>query len=190
MEKRNFFKAFFKDAKMVGSIRPSSKHLTKKMLDSVDFSKAKTIVELGPGTGVFTREILAKMAPDAQLLVFELHDDFYHNLNKSIHDKRVHFIHDSAEKIEEYLMKYNLHEADAVISSLPLANFPKELRSSIVDAAKNSLSNEGLMTQFQYSLQSKKYLQSTFDDVKINYTFWNFPPAFVYTCRKSTEATV
>jgi phospholipid N-methyltransferase len=190
MEKRNFFKAFFKDAKMVGSIRPSSKHLTKSMLDSVDFKNAKTIVELGPGTGVFTREILSKMAPDAQLLVFEVHDDFYINLNKTIKDERVHFIHDSAEKIEEYLTKYNLHQADAVISSLPLANFPKELRSTIVDAAKNALSDEGLLTQFQYSLQSKKYLKSKFKDVQIKYTFWNFPPAFIYTCRKSTKGTV
>ncbi len=184
MEKRDFFKAFFKDAKMVGSMRPSSKQLTKKMLDNVDFSEAKTIIELGPGTGVFTREILSKMAPDARLLVFELHDEFYHKLNSSIKDERVHFIHDSAEKIEEYLEKFNLHQADAVISSLPLANFPKELRSTIVNAAKKSLSDEGLLTQFQYSLQSKKYLESTFDEVKIKYTLWNFPPAFVYTCRK------
>lgn len=184
MEKRDFFKAFFKDAKMVGSMRPSSKQLTKKMLGNVDFAEAKTIVELGPGTGVFTREILAQMAPDAKLLVFELHDKFYHTLNQTIKDDRVHFIHDSAEKIQEYLAHYNLHQADAVISSLPLANFPKDLRGTIVDAAKNSLSEKGLLTQFQYSLQSKKFLESTFKEVKIKYTFWNFPPAFVYTCRK------
>lgn len=190
MEKRKFIKAFFKDAKMVGSMRPSSKYLTRKMLDGIDFNEAKIIVELGPGTGVFTREILAQMAPDATLLVFELHDEFFHILNKSITDKRVHFIHDSAEKIEEYLTQYNLHKADAVVSSLPLANFPNALRSSIVGAAKNALTDDGLLTQFQYSLQSKKYLESTFDDVKINYTFWNFPPAFVYTCRKSTNPTI
>ncbi len=190
MEKSNFIKAFFKDAKMIGSIRPSSKYLTKSMLDSIDFSKAKIIVELGPGTGVITREILSKMAPDARLLVFELHDDFYHNLNRTILDKRVEFIHDSAEKIKEYLEHFNLHEADAVISSLPLANFPKELRDNVVSAAKDSLAEDGLMTQFQYSLQSKKFLQSNFKSVKINYTFWNFPPAFVYTCRKSTKAPV
>lgn len=189
MEKRDFFKAFFKDAKMVGSMRPSSKVLTKKMLDGIDFSKAKNIVELGPGTGVFTRKILEKMAPDAQLLVFELHDEFYHNLTHSIKDKRVHIIHDSAEKIQEYLAHYNMHKADAVISSLPLANFPKTLRANIVNATIASLSEDGLMTQFQYSLQSKNYLKSNFKDVKINYTFWNFPPAFVYTCRNSVSTT-
>ncbi len=114
MEKRNFMKAFLKDAKLIGSIRPSSKQLTKSMLDSIDFSTAKTIVELGPGTGVITRQIVEQMAPDATLLVFELHDEFYHNLRKSIQDKRVFFIHDTAEKIKEYLEQYNLHEADVL----------------------------------------------------------------------------
>jgi phosphatidylethanolamine/phosphatidyl-N-methylethanolamine N-methyltransferase len=189
MKKHDFVKAFFKDAKMVGSMRPSSKSLTKKMLAGIDFEKAKTIVELGPGTGVITRKIIEKMAPDAQLFVFELHDEFYLNLNQSIDDKRVHIIHDSAEKIKEYLEKYNVHCTDAVVSSLPLANFPKSLRANVVEAAKDSLTDDGLMTQFQYSLQSKNYLKSKFKDVKINYTLWNFPPAFVYSCRKSTNGT-
>ncbi len=189
MKKRDFVRAFFKDAKMVGSMRPSSKSLTKKMLNEIDFVKAKIIVELGPGTGVFTRKIIEKMGPDAQLFVFELHDEFYYNLSNTIVDERVHFIHDSAEKIQEYLEKHNVHCADAVVSSLPLANFPKGLRANVVKAAIDSLSDDGLMTQFQYSLQSKNFLKSKFNDVKINYTFWNFPPAFVYTCRKSTKHT-
>jgi phospholipid N-methyltransferase len=184
MEKRDFIKEFFKHKKLVGSIRPSSPALTKKMLSPIDFSKVKTIIELGPGNGVFTKQILERMAPDAQLLVFELHDQFFHNLKSSITDKRCHLIHDSAEKLSEYLEHYNLHQADVVISSLPLANFSKDLRGNIVSAAKNALSKDGIMTQFQYSLQSKNYLKSEFGKVNINYTFWNFPPAFIYTCKK------
>jgi|TARA_R110000737_G_scaffold182215_1_gene205539 phosphatidylethanolamine/phosphatidyl-N-methylethanolamine N-methyltransferase len=184
MEKRDFFKEFFKNKKLVGSMRPSSPALTEKMLSPIDFSKVKTIVELGPGTGVFTRQILERMAPDAQLLVFELHDQFYHNLKSTIHDERCHIVHDSAEKLSDYLEHYNLHKADVVISSLPLANFSKDLRGNIVSAAKDALTKDGIMTQFQYSLQSKKYLKSEFGKVKINYAFWNFPPAFIYTCQK------
>jgi phosphatidylethanolamine/phosphatidyl-N-methylethanolamine N-methyltransferase len=185
MEKNDFFKEFFKNKKLVGSMRPSSPALTEKMLSPIDFSKVKTIVELGPGTGVFTRQILKRMMPDAQLLVFELHDQFYQKLKTSITDERCHIIHDSAEKLSDYLEHFNLHQADAVISSLPLANFSKDLRENIVTAAKKALTKDGIMTQFQYSLQSKKFLKSEFDTVKINYTVWNFPPAFIYTCSKN-----
>ncbi|MFA7274366.1 MAG: rRNA adenine N-6-methyltransferase family protein [Crocinitomicaceae bacterium] len=190
MEKRDFFKEFFKNKKLVGSIRPSSKALTDKMLSPIDFSKAKTIIELGPGTGVFTKEILLRMAPDAQLLVFELHDQFFHNLKANIQDSRCHLIHDTAEKIPYYLEKFNLHQADVIVSSLPLANFSKDLRGSIVSAAIESLSPKGVLTQFQYSLQSKKYLKTAFKKVQINYTFWNFPPAFIYVCMKDEKEQV
>jgi phospholipid N-methyltransferase len=183
-EKKTFLKQFLKEKKMVGSIRPSSRFLTKKMLENIDFNYAKVIVELGPGTGVFTKKIIEKMAEDAILLVFELNDNFFNLLKSSINDKRVILIHDSAEKIDEYLKINNLHEADTVISSLPLANFPVELRDSIVSKSHQVLSNSGKFIQFQYSIQSKKILKLTYSSVSISFTPLNFPPAFIYTCVK------
>jgi len=95
-EKKGFLKQFWKEKKMVGAMAPSSRFLAKKMLKNIDFNSEKVIVELGPGTGVFTKEIIQKMAPDAHLLVFELNDNFYKALKKSIHDERVILIHDTA----------------------------------------------------------------------------------------------
>ncbi|MCE2743089.1 MAG: methyltransferase [Fluviicola sp.] len=183
-EKKTFLKQFWKEKKMVGSIRPSSRFLTEKMLENVDFNSAKVIVELGPGTGVFTKKIIEKMAEDAVLLVFELNDNFFTLLKSSINDKRVILIHDSAEKIDEYLMMNNLHAADTVISSLPFANFPEELRDSIISKSHSALSNSGKFIQFQYSIQSKKILKDIYSSVSISFTPLNFPPAFVYTCIK------
>ena len=184
-EKRSFIKQFWKEKKMVGAMAPSSRFLAKKMLENVDFNEARVLIELGPGTGVFTEKILEKMHPDAQLLVFELNDNFYNSLVKRMNDPRVHFIHDSAEKIEHYLNEYGLDKADVVISSLPLANFPQDLRQAILDASHRSLRNVGKYIQFQYSLQSKKHIQKVFDEVTIDFTPLNFPPAFVYTCKKN-----
>ena len=52
--KRNFIKQFLKDKKMVGALAPSSRFLGERMLENIDFSTDKIILELGPGTGVFT----------------------------------------------------------------------------------------------------------------------------------------
>jgi phospholipid N-methyltransferase len=183
-EKRSFIKQFWKEKKMVGAMAPSSRFLAQKMLQHIDFKEARVLIELGPGTGVFTDRILEKMHPDAKLLVFELNDNFCNALKKRITDPRAVIIHDSAEKIEEYLEKYALGKADVVISSLPLANFPAALRQSILDASHRSLKNVGKYVQFQYSLQSKKHIKNTFDEVNIDFTPLNFPPAFVYTCKK------
>jgi phosphatidylethanolamine/phosphatidyl-N-methylethanolamine N-methyltransferase len=182
--KKSFLKQFWKEKKMVGSMTPSSKYLTEKMLKNVDFKKIKLIVELGPGTGVFTKKILEKLPDDAKLMVFELNDNFYFQLKKEITDERLIIIHDSAEKIAEYIHKEGFLCADYVISSLPLANFPKKLTETILKESYNTLKNQGKYIQFQYSLLSKRTLESHFQTVHISFTPINFPPAFVYTCVK------
>jgi len=163
---------------------PSSKYLTAKMLKTVDFKKVKLIVELGPGTGVFTKEILSQMPADAKLLVFELNDNFFNLLQRDIQDERMILVHDSAEKISEYIKKEGFLFADYVISSLPLANFPKKLTETILKESYDSLKNQGKYIQFQYSLLSKKNLEAQFQAIHISFTPINFPPAFVYTCIK------
>lgn len=180
--KRNFLKQFFKDKQMVGALSPSTRFLGEKMISNLDLSKDKILVELGPGTGVFTDILIEKMAPDARLLVFELNDSFHESLNKRIDDPRVQVIHDSAEFISKYLDEGE--KADAIVSSLPLMVFSAELRNNVIKESYDCLKNNGKYVQFQYSLQSKKLLESVFDNVDVKFTIKNFPPAFVYSCKK------
>lgn len=184
-KKTAFLKQFWQEKKMVGAMSPSSRYLAHKMLKNIDFKKAKVLVELGPGTGVFTKKILAAMNPDAKLLVFELNDNFYNNLKEEISDERMTLIHDSAEFIQKYLKESELLYTDYVISSLPLANFPNKVKSNILNASYDSLKNQGKYIQFQYSLNARKFLEERFESVHIAFTPLNFPPAFVYTCIKN-----
>ena len=183
-EKRSFLKHFWQDKKMVGSMVPSSKFLTEKMIRNIDFKKAKLIVELGPGNGVFTKKILELMTKDCTLIVFELNTNFYEILSKEIQDPRVILIHGSAENITQAVQEAGFLHADYVVSSLPLANFPKKLTQEILNESYNNLKNNGKYIQFQYTLQSKKNLENRFDAVHISFTPMNFPPAFIYTCIK------
>lgn len=180
--KTKFLRQFFKDRQMVGAVAPSTKFLAEKMLENVDFKSAKLIIELGPGNGIFTDILLNRMAPDAKLYIFELNNVFYKELSERLSDPRATLIHDSAEFIQKYVEETGT--ADAVISSLPLMVFPEELRSNVVNSAYEALSDDGKYIQFQYSLQSKKYLEGIFKKVNIRFTIRNFPPAFVYTCHK------
>jgi phosphatidylethanolamine/phosphatidyl-N-methylethanolamine N-methyltransferase len=182
--KRSFLKQFWKQKKMVGSMTPSSRFLASKMLENIDFSSSRILVELGPGTGVFTEKILKKLNPDAHLLVFELNELFYNALKVKISDPRVILIHDSAEHISEQLAYHGFEKADGVISSLPLANFPETLKNTILDKTYKSLKSGGLYIQFQYSLVSKKLLKKIFGNVHVTFTPFNFPPAFIYTCKR------
>lgn len=184
MSKRAFLKEFIKENKTVGSLTPSSRFLAAKMLEKIDFSQLNVIIELGPGTGVFTRKIVEKLPENVLFLVFELNKEFCEKLTKEFHQKNVHIIHDSADQIESYLSKFGYDFADVIISSLPLANFDEDLRKNIILSSLKVLKSGGNFIQFQYSLQSKSFLKEHFSLVKIGFTALNIPPAFVYTCTK------
>ncbi len=181
---KSFFQRFWKEKKMVGAISPSSTFLTNKMLENIAFDKTKVLVEIGPGTGVFTKKVLSRMQADSVFLVFELNTDFHQELQTKIVDKRVVFINDSAEKLQDYLDQFNIHKVDVIISSLPLSNFYKRFTLKLLRTFQSCLSDSGKYIQFQYSLKQKKELTHVFSKVNITFTLWNIPPAFVYTCSK------
>jgi phosphatidylethanolamine/phosphatidyl-N-methylethanolamine N-methyltransferase len=185
MSKRSFLKEFFKANRMVGSVLPSSRFLSKKMLQPIDFKKAKVLIELGPGTGVFTKELLRQMPTNCQLVVIELNDAFFSDLQKKFQAPNVHLIHGSAAEITAILQRLQLPKADFILSSLPLSNFPAALRSSILEEVKQNMQPEGKLIQFQYSRGLKKLYGAHFEKVSIDYTVLNFPPAFIYTCANS-----
>jgi len=170
---------------MVGSLIPSSRFLAKKMLKHIPFHSAKVIVELGPGTGIFTEKIMQRLQPDTHLVVIELNDVFYKNLAAKVKQENCHIVHGSAGDVKKILADLGLGHADCVVSSLPLSNFPKELRIDIMQAVLHCLNPNGTFIQFQYTLQSKKHFKSLFKHVSIEYAAINFPPAFVYCCSNS-----
>ena len=182
--KKSFIQQFWREKKMVGAISPSSPFLAEKMLENIHFTSSKVLVEIGPGTGIFTKRILEKMSREAILLVFELNTNFYSKLLQEIKDRRVIFIHDSAEKLEFYLSKYSLSNVDAIISSLPLSNIPQRVTLKLLRTFQRSLTITGKFIQFQYSLKQKKELEHVFSAVSISFTPLNIPPAFVYTCSR------
>ena len=54
-----FLREYISAPDTIGAIAPSSRYLAAAMTVSIDFDKARCIVEYGAGTGVFTREVAA-----------------------------------------------------------------------------------------------------------------------------------
>lgn len=153
------------------------------MISTVNWDTVKLIVELGPGDGCITREIIKRMKPGTVLLSFETNEAFVEEYLRFDHPD-VHIIHDTAEKIGDYIKKYGFDKADYVISSLPLTNFSEELKNSLLDASFSNLKEGGLYMQFQYMTTAKKLLKARSNKVSISFVPMNLPPAFVYTCVK------
>ncbi|CAL2079938.1 class I SAM-dependent methyltransferase [Tenacibaculum sp. 190524A02b] len=180
----NFFREAVKNYKTSGTLVPSSKYLAKRMLNYIDFKTAKVIVELGPGDGAITKNILKKIQPQTLLICFEINDAFLKELKKINHPQLI-LVKQSAEDIENQLKKLGLTNADYIVSSLPLSIIPKKISSSILLNSYKVLSNNGLFIQYQYTLSYFKKLKEVFGEhIVLDFETLNFPPAFVYKCAK------
>lgn len=178
--KGSFLKTFFKERKQVGALAPSSRFLVKKMCDKIDFDTARNVVELGPGTGVFTEEILKRAHPDCRIFVVELNEEFYQFLQKKFNDPRLILVRESADQIDRILKEHHVIAADAILSSLPLAVIPDQVRKRIIIKSHKVLRKGGVYIQYQYSLNAKKLIEKKFGKLQMGFVAVNIPPAFIY----------
>ena len=134
------------DYETTASVLPSSRFLTRAMLAPLDFSSARAIVELGPGTGALTRQILERMSPQATLYAIELDEVLAKGLASEVRDPRLQVIHGSAVDVRALLSARGVTTVDAVISSLGLSLFPEDLRQAVLHAAVDVLRPDGVLT--------------------------------------------
>ena len=65
----------------------------------------EVLVELGPGTGIFTEKMIKKLPADTHLVVIELNDVFYQNLTEKVKHERCHIVHGSANDLQKILLE-------------------------------------------------------------------------------------
>jgi len=86
--------------------------------------------------------------------------------------------------LNKIMSQNGIGQLDCVISGLPFFNFSRDVREPLLNEITDALKPGGYFIAFQYSLQMKKYLSEKFIVEKIDFVPFNFPPAFVYVCRK------
>lgn len=190
-EHAHFLGAFMRDPFKTGSVAPSSRWLAARMVEGLGLATARTVVELGPGTGAITRAIVPELGPDTIFLAVEFNPAFAAALGRDL--PRVTVLNDTAARLPELLAAQGRESADCILSSLPFAAFPEQLQGRLLDAAVRSLAQGGLFVNYAYipaawlpaGRRFRRLLESRFRRVGVTPVVWrNIPPAFVYRCEK------
>ncbi|GAB5498577.1 MAG: rRNA adenine N-6-methyltransferase family protein [Pseudohongiellaceae bacterium] len=171
-----------RNIRTTGTVAPSSRAMIKSLLSKFEFSKARCVVELGPGNGCITRELLRRLPEDAKLICLELNNDFVAQLN-ALEDPRLHVYNACASSITEIRAELGL-DVDYVVSSLPLSIMEDLVVSSVIDAVASALKPGGRFVQYQYTLSNFEDIKPAFSEAKVRFTLRNIPPAFIYDCVK------
>lgn len=185
-----FLREFARDPLHTAAVAPSSPALAAAMVEPLP--RSGVVVELGPGTGAFTRAVQAHTGGNVHHLAVELNPRWAELLQHR--HPGVDVVRADAHTLLALLAERSLKSADAVVSGLPwVAYSPGPDGRGLHDVIVDALSDDGVFTQFAYSWtrwapparRQLDDLRAHFAEVTISPVVrFNLPPAVVYTARK------
>lgn len=187
----SFLREFARSPLHTASVAPSSAALAAAMVAPLPRTGDPVVVELGPGTGAFTRAVQDRLRGRGRHLAVELNPRWARLL--AGRHPGVDVVRADAHALPDLLAERGLGRVDAVVSGLPWVAYSpgpdgRGLHAVIVDA----LADDGVFTQFGYSWtrwapparRQLGDLRAHFAEVTTGpVVHRNLPPAVVHTAR-------
>ena len=175
-----FFRSWVADPRRVAAVAPSGEALSRLITQQIVPSDAP-VLELGAGTGVFTKALVARGIRECDLTLVEYGSDFMRVLQHRFPQARVLWM--DASQLGNYDL-FPGANVGAVVSGLPLLSMSPRKVMSILSGAFGHIRPTGSLYQFTYGprcpvprpILDRLGLKAT----RIGGTVRNIPPAAVY----------
>ena len=182
----HLLRAWLRDPRSVGALAPSGPALARLMTAHVDHAHGP-VIELGPGTGVFTRALLERGLPGHRLVLVETDAVLASTLAQRYPHARV--LRMDAARLGRSSSLFGDERASAVISGLPLLSIPANKVGAIVEGVfERQLQDGGALYQFTYGLRCPvpRALRHRLglEAERIGGAWLNLPPAWVWRIRR------
>jgi phosphatidylethanolamine/phosphatidyl-N-methylethanolamine N-methyltransferase len=183
-----FFKGWLDKPKAVGAIMPTSTITARRMASVVDPSSKLPVLELGPGTGVITRAILERGIAPQDLYTVEYSEDFVDFLRLEFPD--VHVIQGDAFDLDRTLGEFSGLKFDAVVSGVPLLNFPVARRIAYIEGILDRLPEGRPIVQLTYGpLSPVPPRRGSYTISHLDFVLRNVPPTQLWVYRRGAGPT-
>jgi phosphatidylethanolamine/phosphatidyl-N-methylethanolamine N-methyltransferase len=178
-----FLQEFLRNPRQVGSITPSSRFLERRIVQLADIASARTIVELGAGTGGTTRAMLRAMSANARLLAMEINRQFCASLRR-IDDARLVVHYGSADELHDVLSGLRMPAPDAIVSGIPFSTIDHVAGSRILEAIASVLAPGGRFVAYQLRKQVDTLSRPLLGPAHVELEPFNIPPIRLYRWQK------
>jgi phosphatidylethanolamine/phosphatidyl-N-methylethanolamine N-methyltransferase len=178
-----FLRGLIERPKHVGAIAPSSPALASAIAAQVDPKIEGPVLELGPGTGVVTEALIARGVTPERITAIEYDPEFVDMMHKRF--PRVNTIQGDAFDLVHTLGAEQNEPFAAIVSGLPLLNFPPHKRAALIKGALARLKPGSPLVQFSYGLTSPAVPPKDFNVTRAALVWMNLPPARVWVYRRS-----
>jgi phosphatidylethanolamine/phosphatidyl-N-methylethanolamine N-methyltransferase len=180
-----FLQEWFANPQRTGSVTPSSPKLAAAMARWLPSDPESFVLELGPGTGAVTEALIKRGLREEKLVAIERNPKMARLLREKF--PRAQIITGDAWHLDDLLRRRRepIESVGAVISSLPLLNFPPEEAESLAQKIRAVLQPQGNWVQYSYHLGKKQARGSSGFQLHASKIVWlNFPPARVSVFQK------
>ena len=190
-----FFSRFLKSPRTVGAVTASSRALAEAMVDGVDLTRPGRIVELGPGTGVFTAAIVERLGPETEFLALDIDPAFVARINARW--PSIECVCGSAEQLDAIAADRGMLPIDHIVSGLPFVSLPPPVTQQIIGSIARALRPGGTFTTFQYvpgygfpsAVSFRRNMSAGLgSEPAVRLVVRNMPPVLVMTWRKIAES--
>jgi phosphatidylethanolamine/phosphatidyl-N-methylethanolamine N-methyltransferase len=182
-----FWRRYLRRPLRVGALAPSGPSLAKAMIETLAPGDKDVIVEIGPGTGPFTRALLDTGIEPSRLILIEFDPEFVRHLRRRFTGVTV--VHGDASQLPQLLKEQGHDAVPRILSGLPLRSMPDNVRSAITRAMAKSLAARGSLVQFSYlmapPLAEAEVKACGLTGRRARAVMANIPPAFVWHYRKN-----
>jgi phosphatidylethanolamine/phosphatidyl-N-methylethanolamine N-methyltransferase len=177
-----FLRKYMQKPMAVGAVAPSSQKLAQMMVDQLAAQPNDLVIELGPGTGVFTQMLLNSGVLPENLVLVEFDPEFVGYLREEFPGVTV--IEGDARNLAALLSSFAVRPVLRVLSGIPLRSMKSEVRAAIAAAIAGVLKPGGTLVQFSYlngSPINRKICNAIgLIGQRAGVTVGNMPPAFVW----------
>ena len=179
-ESLSFLVQYFRNPKEVGAILPSGTAIANLMTQEID-PRHTPVLELGPGTGSFTRAILARGVAASDLTMVETNSEFCSLLARDFPGSHVHCL--NAADIAK-LDLFDGRKVGAVVSGVPFLLLNPDEAHSILEAVFEVMAPDAALYQVTYgfTVPFPRAVMRALDltATHIGRTLRNAPPASCY----------
>jgi phosphatidylethanolamine/phosphatidyl-N-methylethanolamine N-methyltransferase len=165
----------------IGAIAPSGPALARAMATQTDPNQPGQLLELGPGTGVVTKALIARGFAPERITAIEYDSDLAALVAQRFPNVRV--IRGDAFDLDKTLGASAPFMA--TVSSLPLLNFPPAQRAALMIQVFERLALAAPFVQFSYGLHAPVDPPKGVTLTRAAVVLLNLPPARVWVYRKS-----
>ena len=181
-EKWEFLRGLIASPKGVGAIAPSSPGLARALAAQTDPARPGSVLELGPGTGVVTEALIERGFAPERITAIEYDPDFAARVSERC--PGVNVIQGNAFDLTRTLGEANGTSYTAVISGIPLLNWPMAQRRDLIEDAFRRLQPGAPFVQFSYGLTPPVPECKGFTVRRTALIWANIPPARVWVYRQ------